>query len=387
MLFSFCYLYFLQGEILAEAQFVYSKGVTSYNLFIGAVIITIVLQIVQWIVSLLSRLPSRWHALTYIPSMLMLAVLTDVDKEVMTHFSFGMWIWIVPLVLVLYVIIALVVKALANRSYEEYSDLKSQIYPNFIILFVLILMVGAVPQSTDVYHYELKAERLILDKDYVAASQVGENSLKSGARLTQLRMYALSQQGLLAERLFEYPQYYGSRGLLDVSDTLSSYRFSPQSICSHLGAFCGSSIQSTERYYQLLLGDSIWNEHTVDYYLCSLLLDKKLKDFQRELPRYYDLSDSIPHVYDRLPKAYREALFLIGQHDAALEGKIVVGTDTLATLTDAEIVARFRDYNELKSELKDKTERINKTHREFGKTYWWYYDFSHLATGELEIEN
>ena len=36
MLFSFCYLFFLQGEILAEAQFVYSKGITSYNILIGA---------------------------------------------------------------------------------------------------------------------------------------------------------------------------------------------------------------------------------------------------------------------------------------------------------------------------------------------------------------
>ena len=60
MLFSFCYLFFLQGEILAEAQFVYSKGITSYNILIGAIIITVILQIVQWIVNISSRLPSRW---------------------------------------------------------------------------------------------------------------------------------------------------------------------------------------------------------------------------------------------------------------------------------------------------------------------------------------
>ena len=49
ILFSFCYLFCLQGEILAEAQFVYSKGVTSYNILIGAIVISVVLQIIQWV--------------------------------------------------------------------------------------------------------------------------------------------------------------------------------------------------------------------------------------------------------------------------------------------------------------------------------------------------
>ena len=61
-----------------------------------------------------------------------------------------------------------------------------------------------------------------------------------------------------------------------------------------------------------------------------------------------------------------------------------MGADTLAQLKDAEMIAQFRDYQAMKAELKDPSERINRTHREFGKTYWWYYDFSHLATGEIE---
>ena len=65
-----------------------------------------------------------------------------------------------------------------------------------------------------------------------------------------------------------------------------------------------------------------------------------------------------------------------------------MGADTLATLSDFEMVARFRDYNELKASLKNETERINRTHREFGNTYWWYCDFSQKASGELtKIEN
>lgn len=377
MLFSFCYLYFLQGEILAEAQFVYSKGVTTYHLLIGAIIITTVLQILQWVVSMLSRLPSRWHALSYMPSMLLLAILTDVNKEAMEYFTLGAWIWIAPTVLAVYIILAIIARAVDADFEKNVSDVKSQIYPNFIILFVFILLVGSIPQSSDVYHFELRAERLLLEKDYEGASNVGKRSLFATARLTQLRMYALDKQGLLAERLFEYPQYDGSRGLLDVTDTLPSYRFSPQSICLHLGAFCGSSIHSTDRYYRLVLGDTIWNQHTVDYYLCSLLLDRKLEAFSKQLPRYYNLSDSVPHAYDQLPKAYREAMLLVGNRKEALKGKIVQGADTLALLTDAEMIARFKDYNQLKSEKTDKVERNNALRREYGNTYWWYYEFGH----------
>ena len=77
----------------------------------------------------------------------------------------------------------------------------------------------------------------------------------------------------------------------------------------------------------------------------------------------------------------------MGKKPYALQGKIVIGADTLATLSDREMVARFRDYTERKAEFTDATERINRTHREYGNTYWWYYDFSHLAKGELQQAN
>lgn len=383
VLFSFCYLFFLQGELLAEAQFVFSKGVTTYNLFIGAVIITLVLQILQWVVSMLSRLPASWHALSYLPPMLMLAILTDVDRATIQHFSFGPWTWIAPVVLVCYCLLVVLSRKVSSGGDDDSADYRAQLYPNYIILFQLILAVGAIPQSTDVYHYELKAERLLLAKDYEAASRVGEHSLRTSARLTQLRMYALSKQGLLAERLFDYPQYDGSRGLLNVADTLSDERFTARGICLHLGAFCGTSVPSTDSYYQLMLADTIWNQHTADYYLCSLLLDKRLQTFCRQLPTYYALSDSVQHTGDHLPRAYREALLLAGDHEAALQGWVVVGGDTLTHFADPDLTTRFNAYSQLQQDLPDQRERINQSHRQFGHTYWWYHDYSDLATGEL----
>lgn len=384
MLFSFCYLFYLQGEILAEALFVYSKGLNSYHLLMGAIIITVILQLVQWVVSKLSQLPERWYALSYIPSALLLTILTDIDRDTIQHFSFGAWTWIAPLVIVGYVLLVMAVRWRQSSNEGHFVSIKSKIYPDFIILFTLMLLVGWIPQSTDVYHYELKAERLILEKDYEGATKVGERSLRTSTRLTQLRMYALSQLGQLPERIFEFPQYDASAGLLDVTDTLSTYRFPPQSICLHLGALCGSNVRSTGRFYQLALNDSIRNQHTIDYYLCSLLLDKKLDDFGKQLKRYYLQNDTVSGETVRLPKAYSEALLLMGERAAALEGRIVARNIPVITLSDKDIVERFKVYNRLKAELPDLTERINKTHREFGDTYWWYYDFSHQAKGELQ---
>ena len=382
-LFSFCYLYFLQGDILAEAQYVYSDGITTYNLLAGAIIIPVVLQVLQWIVSRLSKLPPRWYAFSYLPSMLALAIITDVNREYIIHFSFGEWVWIAPTVMVAYIIVVVIVKHVNVEYNFTPHDVWSQAFPNYIILLALCIAVGSIPNSSDVYHYELKAERLILDKDYEGATQVGDKSLRASARLTQLRMYALSKQGMLADRLFDYPQYYGSQGLLDIADSQPDYRFSSQNICLYLGALCGTSIKSTDRYYQLMLADSLWNKHTADYYLCSLLLDKRLNEFLQQLPQYYNLSDTIPNAYDALPQAFREALLSTSQPEGAIQGAIIINNDTLATLSDTSLVNQFREYNELKAQLSDPIERINRTHRQFGNTFWWYYDYSDKATGEL----
>lgn len=385
--FSFCYLYFLQGEILAEAQYVYSGGITTYSLLAGAIIIPVVLQVLQWIVSKFSQLPPRWYALSYLPSMLALAMITDVNRATIIHFSFGDWVWVAPAVIVAYIIAVVIIKRV-NTGYNIVPhDVWSQAFPNYIILVAFVVTVGSIPNSSDVYHFELKSERLILEKNYEEATKVGYKSLQASARLTQLRMYALAKQGELTDRLFEYPQYYGSQGLLDVTDSQPDYRFTYQNICLYLGALCGKSIKSTDRYYQIMFADSIWNQHTADYYLCSLLLDKRLDDFQHELSRFYNLSDSIPGAYDALPRAFREALLVIGQPEAAMQGSIVIDNDTLATLSDATLVKQFNEYNELKSQQLDPVERVNYTHRQFGKTFWWYYDYSDKAIGTIKLRD
>lgn len=383
MLFTFCYLFFLQGEVLAEAQHIFSQGITSYSPAIGALIIPVVLMIVQWIISLLSRLPNKAYSLSYAPSFLILAILADIDSLYDGQVAFDKWLWIAPVFMVLYVILVIVVKKVDFTSDDTDYYYKSILYPNYIILMFFILCLGSVPRTKDIDLYELKTERLIIDRDYAAAAEVGKKSLATSKRLTQLRMYALSKQGLLAEQMFEYPQLYGSAGLLDINDTTMRHRIHSSDICLHLGAFCGSTIKTPARYLEIMISDSLWNKHTADYYLCSLLLDKKLSQFRRDLPRFYNLSDTIPNAYDALPKAYKEALLAISDMDYALQGKIVINGDSIAMLSDTTYASDYKQYEAMKAGLTDLRERINKTHREYGHTYWWYFDFSEMGNGEL----
>ena len=71
-LFSFCWLYFFQADVLMMAQHVLSKGVTHYNPLIGACVITLLLYLLQKVLYRFLKLKKRSHALTYLPSMLIL---------------------------------------------------------------------------------------------------------------------------------------------------------------------------------------------------------------------------------------------------------------------------------------------------------------------------
>ena len=93
LLFTFCWLFFFQADMLAVAQHGLSHGVTHYNRIVGAIIITAVLFLVHLLVFALIRLSRRTHALTYLPSFLLLAFVSGLSSP----FSWGAWLWAAPL--------------------------------------------------------------------------------------------------------------------------------------------------------------------------------------------------------------------------------------------------------------------------------------------------
>lgn len=397
LLFTFAYLHFQQGEVLALEQHVFSDGVTSYSLLLGAIIIPIVLLLVQRLTAYLAKLPAHFHAWSYLPSMALLAFICDIDADTLRQSDWHRWLWLAPLCAVVFVVLTGLFRNLGKAESDrpaDRSERASVLASNFCILLVLILVAASLPRTTAAYLYELETERLVAERRYKDALRVGKRSRETTRRLTELRMYALSQTDSLPERIFCYPQDYGEEGLLCVGDTSNHfYRIDAEDVCLSLGGICGSNVRSTARYLQLLrktlalrydslakvdttgMADSLRRQQVLalrntyrrqcraaDYELCRLLLRKDLTAFSHELPRYRALlADTLcgrGTEMVRLPKAYREALALVD-----------------STLTDTATLASYRRYRLLCDTIADATARNNYAHRRYGDTYWWYHDF------------
>jgi hypothetical protein len=366
-LFSFLYLFCLQCDVLAEAQYVFSGGVTSYSRFWGALIITVTLLGVQYVVAKLTKLTGRWYALTFFPSFLLLAFLTSLNRAVIADFSLHQWAWVLPLLIVVFVVILYLRRKLPGESISEGDyHLSRYLWPNFLVLFLMMLLCGANSSADDVYMYELKAERLLLEKDYEAASRVGEKSLMTSPRLNELRMYALAQKGQLGERLFDYPQPYGDQSLMLMNDTVTRlHRFTCKDIQETLGAWANSSVTTFQQYIDLLKRNpsTRHNPMLADYVLCGYLLRKDLRGFTRDIKHYYDLSS--PDKVMELPKAYREALLLQAK---------AIGRDSLNAFADTLMLAAYRDYSDIKDSDEKEIVRNNRLRRNYGNTLWWHIE-------------
>ena len=95
VLFTWGWLYFFQADALAMTQHVLSGGLTHYDRLVGAVIITAALFLLQVIVNRATKIHKRFHALTYVPSMLLLAMLTNISQTIDNGVSLGHIIWLV----------------------------------------------------------------------------------------------------------------------------------------------------------------------------------------------------------------------------------------------------------------------------------------------------
>ena len=389
MAFTFTLVYCVKGELLAYAQHVYSAGVTHYNLLIGAIIITLVLQALQMVIAWLLPLPLRVHALTYLPSCLGLVMLTNITPEVIAHFHFGLWTWIAPLLLILYVLVAILARHLC-KPVRHVHDASLFFVSNYGILLVLLALSACIDLTRDTFLMELKQERLIVEHRYEEAARVGETCLDPTQRMLCLRAFALAQTDDLAECLFDMPQLHGSDGLLCVEDTCRRLRrFDTQNICRTLGAYCGT-VSSTDSYLRLLLehlgvqqdsllqvdtayiasSDSVRLVHekftarnlhqqrlALEYYTLSQLLSRQLDSLPALLDRRAQLRGDTTHI-DPLPRAYAEAICLI---------------DTLKA--DTATLARLHNYQQMCDTISHPIARRNLSRRKFGNTYWWYYDF------------
>jgi hypothetical protein len=364
--FSFSWLYWFQADVIAVGQHVLSKGVTRFDRTIGTLVVTAVLLVLQQIIAAVVRLNRRSHALTYLPSMLILAIISDISADIDLRFSLGAWYWVAPLVLIVWGLVVWMAKnMLTLDSDKDYSGVFSRrVWINALIMFVMMLSVAAIGNTNATFHFRSHAEVALQQGDIEEALRVGNESFETDEHLTMLRIYALSRQYQLGERLFRYPIAGTSSDMLPLPIKGSRSRLillPTDSIWVHLGGRPASSMDA-KRYLVALKRSGLATQAVADYVLCGHLIDRDIDAFVRDLPKYYVLKDS---VYDELPFHYREALTLYTHRR----------TNPSIIYHNAVMDEDWSNLQELERSYPDARERMGKVAERYQGSYWYYYSY------------
>ncbi len=334
--FAFVYLFFYQYDVLTAGQHVLSGGQTHYNRFVGAVLITLVLYLLQIVVARYARLTKRAYALTYFPSLLVLTIITDVSSTVDEGFSFGGWLVAVPVLLAVFCFLVWALRQMESFEPEPASKgfFSRTVWINLLSLVVMFFLVGIFSNGDEVFHYRMRVERLLMDGKPEDALKVGEKSLATDPSLVMLRAYALAQNNELGNHLFDYPIGKGQVGLIPDGRHRKTILFSD----SIITAFARSP------------------KARADYRLMGFLIKRQLDAFARFVGDAYP--DSV------MPKHFAEALLLYHYYS----GKPVPQGQ------DKTIEADF--YGFLDMEKKGGDDHVaNQLRRVYHNTYWYYYKY------------
>ena len=356
--FSMAWLYWFQADVLAVGQHTLSNGMTNYDRTVGAVVITLVLMLIQQFVALVTRLRRRTHALTYLPSMLILAIISDICPTVGSHFNMGSWWWIAPAVLLVWAVAVWLARQIMPFDLDKQPTgiFSRRAWLNMLQMAAMMLAVAAIGNSNAVFHFRAHAETALQEGNLDEALRVGQKSHETDCHLTMLRAFALSQKGELGERLFEYPIVGKGSDLLPLNGTRSrTLIIDRDSIYHHLGAR-PVGINHTPRYLELLEKDSLATPAVADYRLCGMLIDRDIDRFARTLSYYYKVNDS-------LPRHYREALTLYVHkraHPVIIYHNTVMDED-------------WADLQRLQEEYPTYSERKGKVASRYEGSYWYYY--------------
>ena len=359
VVFSFLWLYFFQADVMYITQYALSEGQTQYSPLWGAVLITLVLCMLQAGVYGLTRLSKSTHALTWFPSMLLLAVLTSAGPDIGLRFTFGPWLWLFPLLIVLWNGCVWVARNIQRFESPVPSGLFSRrMWVNLFTMALMMCGVAFCANTNAVFHFRAHAEVAMLHNDYDEALRVGERSLETDSNLMMLRMYALSRQGQLGERLFAYPLVPSSDAMLPTASDTRLMVYPSDSLYRHLGAIPRTKMQPME-YLQAVLRTGQAKPVAVDYLLCGYLIDRDLDSFAREISRYYTINDS-------LPRYYREALILYTHQR----------NHPVLVYHDPVLDVDYKDLRSLEAEYPSENERKGKVLEKYADSYWCYYDYN-----------
>lgn len=188
IIFTFCYLYFLQGDLLSLTQKQLSQGQTTYNPLAGAIVLTSLLTLLQYFIEQHITVINRLHACTYALPTIILGLITSLSTCIPT-----IWIICSITMLILCIVIVWMSKQIEFNETPSNQLFFKLLLPNiwiFIALFTFAIFSG---NTDECLHYELKAGRLLKENKPEHALKVGEKSLTTSRRLSALRTFAMKR--------------------------------------------------------------------------------------------------------------------------------------------------------------------------------------------------
>lgn len=360
--FAFLFVAEYQAPLLEAFYNEVATGKLDYNAYlVGGVVSLLLTSLALWL-NRLAKFRREWTALAYLPSALLLAFITDIDRGLYTGCSTSYsWIFIFVSGFAVYGFMAFILRKILFEKIKDVTMVTNRVlWRNMILLVMLMLLVGTLSNSEE----NFKRETLVMSHynkgDTDKALRVGLTSLDASHELTAMRAYILSSCDKLGEHIFEYPQYYASEGLLPPAERTSP--LVPDSVYSLLGTMPVNDETAIEFLSRLAHSDSATQVHR-NYYLTSLLLEKQLIEFKSEVLEFYG---SV--AVDSLPKHYREALMLYAD--------IADPADVTFELNDSVMRGKLDGLRSLEAKYDELFVRGNYVRLLYGNTYWWYFIYS-----------
>lgn len=360
-LFSFCYLYWMQPDLLACFQYLLSGGLTSYSPLVGSILITLLLVFLGELLAFTWPLPMPYMALSYLPSALLLAFITGGQPtEGAINFTQTQMI-LLTVWACAGVVVAFVLKKCESFLCQD-KYLLTDGWPNLLLLLFFFLIVGGWGNADESLHRQLRSEHLLHKENYEGIIALPTNDHTLSHTTSAIRVLALAHEHRLGDELFQVPLPDGASGMLVRDEDFCSYDSLAYKFYEFWGARPGAHLcNEPEMFFDLVLHeelcDSMVRQDVADYYLSALLLDRKLDLFASEITNYYPLNDS-------LPQHYKEALILYKR----------TRTNPLCVYEDESLEENFNDYQAMLHENAPTEVVRNKTRRAFGRTYWYYYN-------------
>lgn len=368
-LFTFFYIYTYQCDLISYGQMVLSEGKTHFDRTIGSLLLTVALYMVQLFVNGLVRPHDRFVALTFFPSLLILTFITDIPKDIDRSFSLGDWMWVGPLLLLLFSFLVWLLRQWSVRWQPSNTSFFHDLWINLSIMVLMFFLVCCVSNSDELFHRQLRMERFAINGDYEDVMDEMAEVETPDDHLTLLTAFALSQESLLGEHFFEYPVGQGSE-IIDPDNSSSRTYLIPKEVMSHA------------------YGHPFWKD---DYELTRLLMDRRLMDFAKKVKTCYSDSTMPKHFREAMAvfRDSKEAELLKQQEEAALreemekakkerrkvKGKKAKKKEIIIHPADSIMLVRYETYQLLLQSSKDKRVVYNLSRKYYHDTYWHYYHF------------